>query len=237
LLEKEAPEKPAAPAAPAAPRTPVGFIAIAVGEGVSDMFRDLGAGYVVRGGQTMNPSTDDILTAIEAVNSDTVFILPNNKNIFLVADRAAEMTTDKRVVVLPTAHFTQGLSAMMVYDESADIEENIAAMNEAIGGVTTLSFTRAVRDADIDGMNIKDGQVLGLLNGKVKAADPDILATLAALADNVADASFLSIYCGADASAEVTAKIEAMLKEKAPNAEVLVADGGQPLYDYVIAAE
>ncbi|MBQ8356334.1 MAG: DAK2 domain-containing protein [Clostridia bacterium] len=225
------------PAAPKEPRKPVGFVSISVGEGVAATFRDLGVDYVVPGGQTMNPSTEDVLRAIDAVNADTVFILPNNKNIFLVAERAAEMTEDKKIIVIHSAQFTQGFTAMMVYDETLAPEENAAAMEEAITGVTTLSFTRAVRDAEIDGLSIKDGEVLGLVGGKVKSVAGEIPAALAALMEHVSEPAFISVYCGADAVPEITAKVEEMLRTNAPDAELMVLDGGQPLYDYVIAVE
>jgi dihydroxyacetone kinase-like predicted kinase len=185
----------------------------------------------------MNPSTDDVLKAIDAVNADTVFILPNNKNIFLVAERAAEMTEDKKIIVIHSAQFTQGITAMMMFDESATPEENAAAMEEAIAAVTTLSFTRAVRDAEIDGLSIKDGEVLGLLNGKVKATAADIPTALKSLLEMVDAASFVSVYCGADATADLTATVESLLTEKSPDAECMTLEGGQPLYDYVISLE
>lgn len=221
----------------AVPRKPVGFISICVGEGIAAAFRDLGVDQIVSGGQTMNPSTDDVLQAIHAVNADTIFVLPNNKNIFLVAERAAEMTEDKQIIVIHSSQFTQGVTAMMMYDESASPEDNAVAMEEAIAGVNTLSFTRAVRNAEIDGMSIKDGQVLGLLNGKVKAASVDIPTALHILLGMVDGASFVSIYCGEDATAELTAAVEEILGKKAPDAECMVLEGGQPLYDYVISLE
>ena len=226
-----------APAAKPEPRVANGFVSIAVGDGVASVFRDLGVNYIVPGGQTMNPSTDDILAAIDAVNADTIFIMPNNKNIFLVADRAAEMTEGKRVIVLPTTQFTQGIAAMMVFDDSADADTNEAAMRAAIEGVTTLSFTHAVRDADIDGMSIKDGQILGLVNGKVKAAKDSVIATLADIVAEIGAPAFLTVYTGAEATAEEAAAIEAALREAAPDAELVVIEGGQPLYPYVISAE
>lgn len=221
----------------AVPRKPVGFISICVGEGIAAAFRDLGVDQIVSGGQTMNPSTDDVLKAIHAVNADTIFVLPNNKNIFLVAERAAEMTEDKQIIVIHSSQFTQGVTAMMMYDESASPEDNAVAMEEAVAGVNTLSFTRAVRNAEIDGMSIKDGQVLGLLNGKVKAASVDIPTALHTLLGMVDGASFVSIYCGEDATAELTAAVEEILGKKAPDAECMVLEGGQPLYDYVISLE
>ncbi|MBR7181788.1 MAG: DAK2 domain-containing protein [Clostridia bacterium] len=230
LVNKEEAEK-------AAPRAATGFISIAVGEGVANVFRDLGVNFVVPGGQTMNPSTDDILAAIDQVNADTIFIMPNNKNIFMVADRAAEMTEDKRIIVLPTTQFTQGIAAMMVYDESADADTNTEAMKAAIESVTTLSFTHAVRDADIDGMSIKDGQVLGLVNGKVKAVENTTVDTLRAIVAEIGSPSFLTVYVGTDATEEETAAFEALLTECAPDAELAMIEGGQPLYPYVIAAE
>lgn len=238
LTEAAAPEAPKAPETPAAPPKPYGFVSVAVGDGVSALFRDLGVDYIVPGGQTMNPSTEDVLDAVAAVNAETVYILPNNKNIFMVSDRAAELTEDKRVIVIPSAHFTQGLSAMMVFDESADPDTNAEAMKEALETVTTLSLTHAVRDADVDGLNIKDGQVLGLVDNKVKiAVDTDYDAVKELLAFVPAEVSFLSVYCGEDAVAEETERIEALCREAFPNAEVLVVEGGQPLYDYVISAE
>ena len=224
--------------APEAPKKPYGFVSVAVGNGITTLFHDLGVDYIVPGGQTMNPSTDDILEAIKRVNAETVFILPNNKNIFMVSDRAAELTTDKKVVVIPSAQFTQGFAAMMVFDESLTPEENAAAMNEAMGGVTTLSLTHAVRDAEIDGLHIKDGQVLGLVNGKVKtttATDFEAVQDLTRFLPN--EPMFLCLYSGADASEEETERIRVMLAERYPDAELVVAAGGQPLYDYVISAE
>ena len=218
-------------------RKPVGFISICVGEGVSAAFRDVGVDYVVHGGQTMNPSTEDVLKAIDAVNADTVFVLPNNKNIFLVAERAAEMSADKKILVVHSAQFTEGLTAMMMYDESMAPEENAAAMEEAITAVTTLSFTHAVRDADIDGISIKNGEVLGLVNGKVKATSADILTALTALVELAGTPSFISIFCGEDAVGTTTEAIENILAERVPDAERMVLEGGQPLYDYVISFE
>ncbi|MBR6728249.1 MAG: DAK2 domain-containing protein [Clostridia bacterium] len=223
--------------APKGPRKPVGFVSVCVGDGVAEVFRDLGVDYIVKGGQTMNPSTDDILGAIDAVNADSIIIFPNNKNIFLVAERAAEMTEDKEIIVVHTTQFTQGVTAMMTYDESITAAENAAAMEETVKGVTTLSFTRAVRDADIDGMNIKDGEILGLVNGKVKASHVELSKALEPLLEMIDEPAFLSIYCGADATEENTAMVQEMLAAKAPDAEIVAIDGGQPLYDYVIAVE
>ncbi len=219
------------------PKKPYGFVAVAVGEGVCNLFRDLGVDYIVPGGQTMNPSTEDVLNAIAAVNAETVYILPNNKNIFMVSDRAAELTTDKNVIVIPSAHFTQGFSAMMAFDESAAPGDNAEAMKEMMSMVTTLSLTHAVRDAEIDGLHIKDGQVLGLVNGKVKVTTATDYEAVAALLDLIDEPAFLSLYTGADANDEETAKIEALLRERYCDAEIVVAKGGQPLYDYVISAE
>ncbi len=224
--------------APKTPPKPYGFVSVAVGDGVSALFRDLGVDYIVPGGQTMNPSTEDVLDAVAAVNAETVYILPNNKNIFMVSDRAAELTEDKRVIVIPSAHFTQGLSAMMVFDESADPDTNAEAMKEALETVTTLSLTHAVRDAEVDGLNIKDGQVLGLVDNKVKiAVDTDYDAVKELIAFIPAAPAFVSIYCGADAVVEETARIEELCRAAFPDAELLVVEGGQPLYDYVISAE
>ncbi len=231
-------KEPEAPLTPATPPKPYGFVSVAVGDGVSALFRDLGVDYIVPGGQTMNPSTEDVLDAVAAVNAETVYILPNNKNIFMVSDRAAELTEDKRVIVIPSAHFTQGLSAMMVFDEGADPDANAEAMKEALDTVTTLSLTHAVRDAEVDGLNIKDGQVLGLVDNKVKiAVDTDYDAVKELLAFVPEAPAFLSVYCGEDAVAEEAARIEELCRTAFPDAELLVVEGGQPLYDYVISAE
>ena len=235
LMQNEAPAK--SEPKPDAPKKPYGFVAVAVGDGVCDLFRDLGVDYIVPGGQTMNPSTEDVLNAIASVNAETVYILPNNKNIFMVSDRAAELTTDKNVIVIPSAHFTQGFSAMMAFDESAAPGDNAEAMKEMMSAVTTLSLTHAVRDAEIDGLHIKDGQVLGLVNGKVKVTTATDYEAVAALLDMIDEPSFLSLYTGADANEAETAKIEALLRERYCDAEIVVAKGGQPLYDYVISAE
>jgi dihydroxyacetone kinase-like predicted kinase len=237
-LTQDAQKEQAAPEKPATPPKAYGFVSVAVGEGITELFRDLGVDYIVPGGQTMNPSTEDVLKAIESVNAETVYIFPNNKNIFMVSDRAAELTTDKKVIVIPSAQFTQGFAAMMVFDESATPEENTEAMKEAMQGVTTLSLTHAVRDAEIDGLHIKDGQVLGLVNGKVKVATAtDFEAVEKLLAFLVNEPEFLSVYCGADADPAQTEKIKALFAEKYPAAELIEAFGGQPLYDYVISAE
>ena len=235
LMQNEAPTK--SEPKPDAPKKTYGFVAVAVGDGVCDLFRDLGVDYIVPGGQTMNPSTEDVLNAIASVNAETVYILPNNKNIFMVSDRAAELTTDKNVIVIPSAHFTQGFSAMMAFDESAAPGDNAEAMKEMMSAVTTLSLTHAVRDAEIDGLHIKDGQVLGLVNGKVKVTTATDYEAVAALLDMIDEPSFLSLYTGADANEAETAKIEALLRERYCDAEIVVAKGGQPLYDYVISAE
>ena len=219
------------------PLKEMGCVSIAVGEGVTAAFRDLGVDVVVQGGQTMNPSTDDILAAIRAIRAKTVFVMPNNKNIFLVADRAAEMSEDKKVIVLPTSQFTQGIAAMMAYDESADAETNEQAMRAAAENVTTLSLTHAVRDAEIDGISIKDGEVLGLFNGKVKLAAENCKDAVKALLPALENPAFLTIYTGEEAKADEIAAIEEMLRAALPSAEVVTLSGGQPLYPFVIAAE
>ena len=229
LIEEQQEEK--------APRKPIGFISIAVGDGVAETFRDLGVDYVVPGGQTMNPSTDDILAAVDQVNADTIFVFPNNKNIFLVAERAAEMTEDKKLIVVHTSQFTQAITAMMLYDESVSAEENEQNMLAAIEGVTTLSFTHAVRDAEIDGLSIKDGEFLGLVNGKVKASDFSMTAVLERLCAELSGASYLTVYCGADATESDTAAVTEILAANVSNAEIVTLSGGQPLYPFVIAAE
>lgn len=218
-------------------RAPYGFVAVAAGDGVAAAFRDMGVSETVRGGQTMNPSTDDLLGAIERVSADVVFLFPNNKNIFLVAKEAAELCRDTRVLVVPTTHFTEGFSAMMNFDPEADADANFETMKVAAAGVTTLSLTHAVRDANVADLTVREGEVLGLYNNKVKTAAPDIMGALVPLLDAVENAQFVNLWCGADADPQITADVETLLAARYPAAERLTLDGAQPLYDYVISFE
>lgn len=216
---------------------PFGFVTVCMGDGMHDMFTDLGADRIVFGGQTMNPSMEDMLTAIRHTPAECVFVFPNNKNIYMVSEQAAAEVSDKRVHVFATRSVPEGISAMLVYDESASAEDNIEAMQAAIDGVTTLTVTHAVREFSFEGEAFGEGKVLGLKNGKIAAVADELTDCVKGLFDTVEDASLVTVFCGEEATDERTAAIIAMAEEKYPDADVTQAEGGQPLYDYIISVE
>ena len=183
----------------------------------------------------MNPSTDDIVNAVLQTPAKTVFVLPNNKNICMVSQQAARIVKDRKVVVIETVSVPEGVSAMLAFDESADLDANIAAMKEAISGVITLSTTYAVRDTEIGDTAIKTGEILGLYNGKIICTSDNRLSCIKGLVSKVSDASYINVYYGE--GAEEADDVTAFLKEKFPNAEVMEVDGGQPVYSYIISIE
>lgn len=214
-----------------------GFVSVSMGDGFKALFDDLGADVVVTGGQTMNPSMDDILSAVESTPAEIVYILPNNKNIFMVSEQAAKVAECRDVVVLNTVSVPEGVSAMLAFDPEADKEANTAAMEEAIGLVTTLSVTYAVRDTEIGDTEIHEGETLGLLNGKIKCSNFDRVECIKQLIAQVENEEpvAVTVYGGEDAAeGEV---ITAMLEEKYPDAEVMYMEGGQPVYSYIISIE
>ncbi len=217
---------------------PYGFVAVSMGDGIKACFEDLGADYVVFGGQTMNPSTDDLIAAVGKVNAQTVFLLPNNKNIYMVAKQTEEMVTDKKVIVIPSKSVPQGISAMMAFDESADAEQNTAEMTEALGLVKTLSVTYAVRDSVIGENTITEGAVLGLSEGKIACVADDDFECLSALSERIKDASMVTVFCGEDVSEEDEARASQILHDTLDKScEIVFVPGGQPLYHYIISAE
>ncbi len=220
--------------------TPFGFVAVCLGEGTANMFHDLGVSQIVTGGQTMNPSTDDILNAVHRTKAEVVYVLPNNKNIIMVANQAAEIIKDggvRRLVVLETRSVPEGMAAMLAFDESATPEDNAAAMTEAFGNVHTLSVTRAVKDAAIDGMSIKAGEYMGLCDRKIGYTGTGRRAIVLRMLENFPDASFVTVLYGSDVTEEAANKLLARMQEKLPDAEFSLINGGQPLYDYVISVE
>ena len=238
LIEKETEAEEAVPAdAPAAIEKDFGFVAICMGDGIRDTFIDLGVDHVVFGGQTMNPSTQDIIDGINRTPAKYVYVLPNNKNIYLVACQAAETVTDKQVIVLQTKSVPQGISAMIAYNPDADEATNTAAMNAAIGTVRTAQVTYAVRDTSIEGIKISSGQTLGLVDGKIICSADNELTVLAAIGDTFADASFVTVFVGENIDEDRIEKANALLTEKLNHAELAVIAGGQPIYDYIISAE
>ncbi|MBR3641165.1 MAG: DAK2 domain-containing protein [Oscillibacter sp.] len=213
-----------------------GFLAICAGAGLEEVFRDLGCDGVVSGGQTMNPSTESILEGIDRIAAETVFVLPNNGNIIMAAQQC-DALTEKNVVVIPTRTVPQGITAMMNMDPSGDLESITAQMTAAIENVKTAQITYAARDSEFDGFEIREGDYLALLEGKLFGTDTEISALLGKLAEEGKDASFISLYYGADVSEEDAKAAEALFAAACPEAEVVLISGGQPVYYYIIAIE
>lgn len=216
-----------------------GFVAVAAGEGLRNVFTDLGVDAVVSGGQTMNPATEDILEAVQSVPAETVFVLPNNKNIIMAAEQAAKIA-DRRVVVLPTRTVPQGMSAMLVFDPSAGEEANIIEMNKTASKVDTGLVTFAARNSDFDGRKIKRGEILALENGKLAATGTDITKVTYRLARAMCkkNTSFVTLISGCDVDEADAEKALEMVKAKIPSGiEVTLINGGQPVYYYMISVE
>ncbi len=215
-----------------------GFAVVGAGEGILSVFRDLGADMLIEGGQTMNPSTDDILAAVNATPSEIVFVLPNNKNIIMAAQQTA-LLTEKQVVVLETKTVPQGISALLAFNPDGDTEENVTAMMEAAGNVSTGSITYAARDSEFDGYSIKEGEYLALSEGKLSASGKDLAEVAGKLISDmgIADRSFVTVFYGEGVNADDASVVENICKENAKESEVMLLDGGQPVYYYLISAE
>lgn len=215
-----------------------GFVTVCMGAGISGVFSDLGADRIIFGGQTMNPSTQDVIDAVNLTPSEHVFVLPNNKNIYMVAEQASKLITDKNVIVLPTKSVPQGISAMLAFDESASPEENTEIMSEAIGAVTSISVTQAVRDTTIDGEKIENGQFIGLVNGAISCARNTAKECIETVSDNATGKSFITVFYGEGVSEQEAEEACECIKQKADKyAEINIIDGGQPLYPYIISIE
>ena len=239
ILEEAAQsQQPAAPVK-AAPEKKFGYVAVCAGAGLEAVFRDLGVDGLVGGGQTMNPSTEDILKEIDATPAEIVFVLPNNKNIIMAAQQCASMCEDKKVVIIPTKTVPQGIAAMLAVDPDASEEDNTAAMNEAFGRVRTSEITYAARDSDFGGFAIKQGDYLALAEGQLFGTDQDLDTLLDRLAhsDSHQEAEFISIFYGQDVTEEQAQQAEKLFTAACPNAEVSLLPGGQPVYYYMISAE
>ena len=238
--EEEAADRVAAPVSqPAAEKKEVGFIAVSVGEGINAIMKDLGIDYIIEGGQTMNPSTEDVLTAIEQVNAETVFVLPNNKNIILAANQAKYMTEDKRIIVIPTKTIAQGITAVINYVPDMSAEENEAAMTEAIGMVKTGEVTYAVRDTIIDDYEIKQGDYMGIDDGGIKAVGQAIESVTLNMIEKMMDEDqeLISIYYGQETTEEDAVALKEKVEEKYPSCDVELQYGGQPIYYYIVSVE
>ena len=214
-----------------------GFVSVCMGDGIRDMFHDFNVDQVVFGGQTMNPSMQDILDAVNKTPSDIVFVLPNNKNIDMVANQAAEASTEKKVIVIHTKSVPEGIAALLVFDETATPEDNEAAMAEAITHVKSLSVTHAVRDACIDGIAVRSGQTMGLVGGKIRSVGANSMEAIEKLLDQMKEAVYITIFYGEDANETEANAVREMIENAAVDAEVVLAYGGQPLYDYLISVE
>ena len=219
------------------PANDFGFVSVCMGEGVTATFRDLGADNVIHGGQTMNPSTQDIIDAIRMTPAKTVFVLPNNKNIYLVALQAAKLVKDRHVEVLNTKSVPQGISAMLAFSADISTEENLDSMNAAIEGVTSMSITHAIRNTTIDGEKIENGQMLGLMNGSIECVADSTLECLEMLCDKMTDASFITLFYGSDVSEDDAKRAEELVQSKTVDAEIILVSGGQPIYDFIISVE
>lgn len=219
------------------PSKKYGTVSVCMGEGILQAFTDLGVDQVVFGGQTMNPSTQDIIDGINRTPAHIVYVLPNNKNIYLVAVQAAKLVTDRKVVVLNTRSVPEGIACMIAFNPDGEEEENLAAMESAIGNVSTMSVTHAVRDTTIEGEKITSGQSLGMVNGAIGCVADTVQECLEKLAHEMKCASYIMIFYGSDVSAEEAEAERELLAGKLPNTEITVLSGGQPLYDYIISVE
>ena len=216
-----------------------GFISVSVGDGIKEIFEQLGVDYIIEGGQTMNPSTADMLDAIDKVNAETIFVLPNNKNIILAANQAQSLVEDKKIVVIPTKTVPQGITAVINYVPDLSVEENTAAMTEEISRVKTGQVTYAVRDTTIDDKVIKQGDYMGIGDKGILSVGRDLDTITRAMVDAMMDdeAELVSIYYGAEIDEKDAEKLTAELSEKYPDCDVELQYGGQPIYYYIISVE
>lgn len=232
-------EKPVAPqkSQDVKPEKKYGFVTVCMGQGMEELFTDLAADKIVCGGQTMNPSTDEIVTAVQETPAEIVFVLPNNKNIYMVSQQAAKIVRNRQVVVLNTASIPEGVAAMLAFDPEADCASNKAAMQAAIEHVTTLSVTYAVRDTKIGETVIKEGEILGLINGKIVCSSPTREDCVRNMIEDVSDASVITVYYGVGVEEAQAHDMSVFLQEQYPEAEIMVICGAQPVYSYIISVE
>lgn len=221
------------------PEKEMGFVSVSIGEGMNEVFKGLGVDYIIEGGQTMNPSTEDMLNAIEKVNAKNVFILPNNKNIIMAANQAVSLVEDKQIIVIPTKTIPQGITALVNYIPDHSVEENKEQMMAEIENVKTGQVTYAVRDTEIDGKTIKQDDYMGIGDKSILAVGKDLKQTTLEMVDAMVDedSAIVSIYFGSESSEEKAEEIASAIEEKYPDVEVEVNDGGQPIYYYVISVE
>ena len=235
MSQKEAAQKEEAPM----PKKDVGFIAVSVGEGINEIFKSLGADYIIEGGQTMNPSTEDMLNAIDRVNADTIFILPNNKNIILAANQAQSLVKDKKIIVIPTKTVPQGITAIINYIPDLSPVENEQTMIDEIKNVATGQVTYAVRDTNIDGKEIKQGDFMGLGDAGILSVGTTIPEVAISMIDEMMreELELISIYYGAEIAKEDAEKLRETAESRYPGCDVELQYGGQPIYYYIVSAE
>lgn len=223
---------------PVKPEKQYGFVAVAAGKGIEAMFRDIGVDCIVRGGQTMNPSTEDILAAIMSCPAETVFVLPNNKNIIMAAEQAVRLA-DRKVCVLQTRTIPQGMAAMLAFDLDNDFNDNRLAMTKALEGVSTGQITFAARDSDFEGHSIKQGEILCMDNGKLAFVEKDLAKAAFKLTKKLvkSDSSFITILYGSDVTDEAAEALQKQISNKFSNLDVNLINGGQPVYYYIISVE
>ena len=221
----------------AAPENTYGFVTVCMGKGISDTFKDLGADTVIHGGQTMNPSTQDLMDGILSTPAKTVFVLPNNKNIYLVAIQASKLVKDRDVIVLNTKSVPQGISAMISFEPEASADANLEAMEAAISTVTSMSITHAVRNTTIEGEKIKSGQMIGMLNGSIECVANSSIDCIDKLAKKMKAPSYITLFYGADVSEKDATEAENAIKARHAEAEIVSICGGQPVYDFIISVE
>lgn len=246
ITTEEKSKKSAKPKTPKQPKAPVevkdfGFVAVCMGKGMTDILKDLGVDRVIEGGQTMNPSTDDILRAVKRVKAKTVYVFPNNKNIVMAANQAAELAEDKQVTVIPTTSVPQSISAMMSFNSKKDAEANKNAMNKAIAKVKSGQLTYAVRDTEIDGTEIKRDDILGMTEGKITSVGKDIDDVLEKVVDDMVDddTEFITVYYGKEIKKPQADRMRKAFEAKYEDDEIEIEfkKGGQPLYYYIISVE
>jgi len=230
--------QPAEPAI-ATPTKKYGFVSVVAGKGLAELYKDLGVDTVVEGGQTMNPSTEDILSAVNKTPAEIVFVLPNNKNIIMAAETARELSKDKQIVVIPSKTVPQGVTAMLGFDESMSTEEIEAAMTEQLAMVQTAQVTYAARDSVFDDHEIKEGQLLGLMETKVTFVEDEMSVVVHKLFEQMAakGGSYVNVYYGEGVTEEEANAIAAQVQEQMPDAEVVCLYGGQPVYHYIFSVE
>jgi dihydroxyacetone kinase-like predicted kinase len=221
------------------PAKEMGFVAVSCGKGLDEIFRSLGVDYLITGGQTMNPSTDDMLNAIKNVNAKTVFILPNNKNIILAANQAQYLVEDKQIIVIPTKTIPQGITALITYMNDASPSDNELAMNDAISHVKTGQVTYAVRDTSINGLEIKKGNIMGIGDHEILAVGSVVEETTMNMLEKMVDdeSEIVSIYFGDEVDEEIANDMAGNIEKKYPDLSVELHPGGQPIYYYIVSVE